>query len=180
MGVIIYLRLHGSHRLHGSRRLRGIYRLRGCGLGCGRPGADISGSSAACAERFIFLICPSAICADIGCGDGRLRLCRTAIAAELHVILQLLSAMKRTGNADACKNWRKDIPLLLISGNDDPVGNAGKGVIHFENNLRKAGITNIRTKLFPDARHDVLHEEASGAAREARSMIAAWLAENIY
>jgi len=33
-------------------------------------------------------------------------------------------------------------------------------------------------KLFPGARHDLLHEEISGNAEEARKLIAEWLLKN--
>ena len=88
---------------------------------------------------------------------------------------ELLSAMKRTGAKDAYCNWRKDMPVLLISGQDDPVGDSGKGVQRVEAAMLKAGLKNVQMKLFPGARHDLLHEEVSGNAEEARKIIAQWL-----
>ena len=40
---------------------------------------------------------------------------------------QLLGAMKRTGTK-AVEGINKDMPVLLLSGQDDPVGDQGKGV----------------------------------------------------
>ena len=83
--------------------------------------------------------------------------------------------MKRTGAKDAYQNWRKDMPVLLISGQDDPVGDSGKGVQSVEVAMRKAEMKNVQMKLFPGARHDLLHEEVSDSAEEAQKIIALWL-----
>ena len=103
-------------------------------------------------------------------------LCREHISSGL--FWELLSAMKRTGTKDAYQNWRKDMPVLLISGQDDSVGDSGKGVQRVDAAMRKAGMKNIQMKLFPGARHDLLHEEASGNAEEARKLMLGWLTEN--
>jgi hypothetical protein len=34
-------------------------------------------------------------------------------------------------------------------------------------------------KLFPGARHDLLHEEVSGNAEEARRLISEWMNKNV-
>ena len=68
--------------------------------------------------------------------------------------------------------------MLLISGHDDPVGDSGKGVQRVDAAMRKVGLKNVRMKLFPGARHDLLHEEISGNAEEARKLIAEWLLKN--
>lgn len=100
-------------------------------------------------------------------------LCRDDISAGL--FWQLLGAMKRTGSKDTYTNWNKDIPILLLSGQDDPVGDAGKGVEAVKQQMEKAGIRDVTMHLLPNARHDILHEEASGAAASARKLLADWL-----
>ena len=72
-------------------------------------------------------------------------LCRKDISAGLFA--DLLGAMKKTGAKKACANWRKDLPVLVISGSDDPVGNMGKGVKKAYEMYKKAGITDITCKL---------------------------------
>ena len=69
--------------------------------------------------------------------------------------------------------------MLLISGQDDPVGDSGKGVQRVEAAMRKAGLKNVQMKLFPGARHDLLHEEVSGNAAETRKIIALWLSSAV-
>ncbi len=52
----------------------------------------------------------------------------------------------------------KTLPLLLTSGELDPVGNLGKGVKKVYNQYVKAGITDIECKLYPECRHEILNE----------------------
>ena len=52
----------------------------------------------------------------------------------------------------------KELPLYIISGEKDPVGNLGKGVKNVYHQYVKAGITDVECKLYPDARHE-LHNE---------------------
>ena len=68
----------------------------------------------------------------------------------------------------------ENLPILLISGQDDPVGDGGKGVQAIYNRMKKTGMENVTLKLFPGARHDLLHEEKSGA-EEVRKLIAEWI-----
>ncbi len=53
---------------------------------------------------------------------------------------------------------RKDIPLLLISGRDDPVGGYGKGVERVYRMYRKAGLERVTLRLFDNDRHEILNE----------------------
>ena len=64
--------------------------------------------------------------------------------------------------------------ILLISGQDDPVGDGGKGVQEISRRMKKSGMENVTVKLFPGARHDLLHEEKNGADA-ARKFIAEWI-----
>lgn len=58
------------------------------------------------------------------------------------------------------KNINKtlNVPILLISGDKDPVGGMGKGVIRVMNMLEKAGLDKVSIRLFKDARHELLNE----------------------
>ena len=118
---------------------------------------------------------PNRTAADWLCADEREldkyladSLVRKDISAGL--FWELLGSMKRTGHTCAYGG----LPILLISGQDDPVGDAGKGVQTIYNRMKKSGIENVTIKLFPGARHDLLHEEKSGADG-ARKFIAEWI-----
>lgn len=115
------------------------------------------------------------LCADIKQLDDYIAdlLCRKDISSGL--FWQLLGAMKRTGGKDACGAWRKDMPVLLISGKNDPVGDMGKGVQSVKKQLDNAGMKHVFMHLLPGARHILLSEKASGAADQACGIIADWL-----
>ena len=87
---------------------------------------------------------------------------------------ELLGSMKRTGSAFEYDGWDTSLPILLISGQDDPVGAAGKGVQAIYNRMKKTGMENVTLKMFPGARHDLLHEEKTGA-EVAWKFIAEWI-----
>lgn len=56
--------------------------------------------------------------------------------------------------------WYKkvpDIPLLILSGDQDPVGNFGKGVKKVAEKLKKTG-HRVKLVLYPQARHAILTE----------------------
>lgn len=87
---------------------------------------------------------------------------------------ELLGSMKRTGNPDTYKTWAKNMPILLLSGQNDPVGDFEKGVQTVYNHMVKTGMKNVPLRLVPGARHDLLHEEAS-CTGSVRRCIADWL-----
>ena len=115
------------------------------------------------------------LCADAGQLDGYISdpLCRKDISSGL--FWQLLGAMKRTGGRNACARWNKDMPVLLLSGKDDPVGDMGKGVAAVKKQLDKAGMARVIMHLLPGARHILLNENACGAAEQACGLIVLWL-----
>ena len=102
--------------------------------------------------------------------------CRENISSGL--FYQLLTAMKSTGHPAAYSNTDKDMPLLLISGGDDPVGGSGKGVTQAEEIMKKAGMRRITKVIFAGARHDLLHETAGGQAKKATETIINWIKTN--
>lgn len=69
------------------------------------------------------------------------------------------------------QQFRPDIPVYVFSGDQDPVGHNGKGVEKLAAWLR-SHLTNVTVKLYPQARHDVLHEINQG---EVVADVIAWL-----
>ena len=56
------------------------------------------------------------------------------------------------------KRIPKDLPILLMAGKEDPVGNYGKGVAHVYRQYRQLGIAGAELKLYDNARHEILFE----------------------
>lgn len=50
------------------------------------------------------------------------------------------------------------LPLFILSGSEDPVGDYGKGVIRVYQQFLKLGIKNATIKLYPESRHEILNE----------------------
>ncbi|MCI7181524.1 MAG: alpha/beta fold hydrolase [Schaedlerella sp.] len=102
-------------------------------------------------------------------------LCRKHISAGL--FYQLLDAMRRTGKKSTYEKWDKTIPILLLSGQNDPVGDFGKGVRRGKKGMDQAGLKKVEVHLLPNARHDLLHEEKSGASKQAIDILLKWMDE---
>ncbi|MBO4391812.1 MAG: alpha/beta hydrolase [Clostridia bacterium] len=55
------------------------------------------------------------------------------------------------------ENLNKSLPVLLLSGKDDPVGDYGKGVLTVYKSLKNAG-ANVKIKLYENCRHEILND----------------------
>ncbi|MAM00219.1 MAG: alpha/beta hydrolase [Alteromonadaceae bacterium] len=54
--------------------------------------------------------------------------------------------------------WRKDLPVHLLAGDQDPVGEMGNGFSRHVADLRAAGVYVASERLFPGARHELVNE----------------------
>ncbi|MBI9105344.1 MAG: lysophospholipase [Spirochaetales bacterium] len=70
----------------------------------------------------------------------------------------LLHGLKYINKPANANKIPEDLPVILISGENDPVGNMGKGVRQVYQSLLRAGIKDVQMKLYPGARHEVMHE----------------------
>ena len=52
-----------------------------------------------------------------------------------------------------------DLPIFIISGNEDPVGFNGKAPVACADALEKTGHTSVETVIYPHARHEILNED---------------------
>lgn len=52
----------------------------------------------------------------------------------------------------------KDLPVLFIAGENDPVGNFGLGVKKSAVSMRAVGMKQVECKLYPHDRHEILNE----------------------
>lgn len=53
---------------------------------------------------------------------------------------------------------KQDVPVLIASGADDPVGDMGEGVRKVKKLLKNSGVSRVELKLYPGDRHEVLNE----------------------
>lgn len=70
----------------------------------------------------------------------------------------LLKLTLHACNTILMSHSRKDLPINIISGDRDPVGNYGNEIKLLYNNYQKLGFTNVVYKLYPNCRHELLQE----------------------
>lgn len=60
------------------------------------------------------------------------------------------------------KEWysgvANELPLMIIAGEEDPVGAYGKGIKQVYNDLMQSGQKDVTLKLYPGMRHEILNE----------------------
>ncbi len=73
-------------------------------------------------------------------------------------------------------NMRKLMPILFLSGEADPVGGWGEGVKKAAAMFIRLGMRDVKVKLYPDGRHEMLNELNK---EEVYADILAWINEKI-
>ena len=73
---------------------------------------------------------------------------------SMNDLLQMLQICNR--KAWFCRE-ELNVPIFLLSGSEDPVGNYGKGVKKVYNTLKANG-KNVRMKLYDGCRHEILND----------------------
>jgi alpha-beta hydrolase superfamily lysophospholipase len=75
---------------------------------------------------------------------------------------------------DNIARTRKDLPILMMSGQDDPVGSYGKTVRQAYDAYEKAGLTNVTLHLYKDMRHEIFNERDN---EEVTADLLQWLGQ---
>ena len=52
----------------------------------------------------------------------------------------------------------KELPVLLLSGGKDPVGKNATGVLKVYSRIKKAGLKDVKIKIYKEARHEIFNE----------------------
>ncbi len=74
------------------------------------------------------------------------------------------------------KHIPKNLPLLFISGQDDPIGDFGAGVEQTVAQLRQQGQQDISIKLYKGMRHEILNEDCKD---DVFQLIDQWLEQHL-
>ena len=88
----------------------------------------------------------------------------------------LTSATKEAASKNCVASYPKDLPLLYVAGEHDPVGECGKGVRAATKLAQDAGVKDIEVKLYPNMRHEILNEDSKA---EVMDDIASWMEKRI-
>ena len=105
-------------------------------------------------------------------GDKYLAEERCTFTFTLNAYYSMFSGILRLHDPAFLARMPKELPLLFLSGDADPVGEQGKGVRRAIQSLKDAGVQNIESIFYPGARHELLVETNK---LEVFADIAAWL-----
>ncbi len=72
--------------------------------------------------------------------------------------IDLFSLINHTSSPDWGIRIRKALPIYLFSGDEDPVGDFGKGVKRVYHHLQKVGIQDVSLRLYREGRHEMINE----------------------
>lgn len=70
----------------------------------------------------------------------------------------LFELISRLHDSEGLKRIPGSLPVLMLSGADDPVGDYGKGVKRAYDSLAAAGLDNVECKMYQGCRHELLNE----------------------
>lgn len=88
-------------------------------------------------------------------------------------LFELIARIQKRENLEKIP---KALPLLMVSGTDDPVGGYGEGVHRAYESLKAVGVRDIRLKLYDKDRHELLNETDRNVVMQD---IYAWLQDAI-
>lgn len=75
-----------------------------------------------------------------------------------NLFLELFKGIQEIQCQNYVSNIPKDLPILLMSGDKDPVGHWGKDVPELAKLYKSLGIKKVDYKLYPGARHELINE----------------------
>jgi len=92
------------------------------------------------------------------------------------VIASLFAPAARLADPAQLARIRRDLPMLITSGDADPLAGGGALIELLGKRYREAGITDVTVKLYPAARHEILNETNRA---EVTADILAWLRAHV-
>ncbi len=93
--------------------------------------------------------------------------------ATVGLFRQMLHGIRFNQRQSHLRQMDREIPVLFVAGDKDPVGSCGKGVRQTYDAFRAAGMRDCTLKLYPGLRHEILNEKAYTA--DITKNIEAWL-----
>ena len=70
----------------------------------------------------------------------------------------LLTLVREDCDDRTANNVPKELPIYILSGAEDPVGQYGVGVMKTYEQYKQAGIEKLQVKIYPQMRHEILNE----------------------
>lgn len=91
---------------------------------------------------------------------------------SLGVFLDIIKNSKQLNKPKAFNATPKDLPILIFSGDKDPVGEMGKGVTRVAKQYERRGMIDLTFNLYEGGRHEMLNETN---AEEVKQEVISWL-----
>lgn len=88
-----------------------------------------------------------------------------AFTFTLNGYYNMLEGIRLIGKNENLVKMNKSMPVLFVSGEDDPVGDFGKGVKKVYNRFKSVGMKDVTLKLFETDRHEILNETDKESVR---------------
>jgi alpha-beta hydrolase superfamily lysophospholipase len=79
-------------------------------------------------------------------------------SADADALTDMAAAAKRPVEGDVLRSIRPDLPILLMSGRDDPLSGAMALVELVAQRYRDAGVRDVTVIGYQDARHEIFNE----------------------
>ena len=83
---------------------------------------------------------------------------RTQFVFTLNAYEQLFVGLKYLSRRKNLAKMPRDLPVLFVAGESDPVGANGLGVKRTAVSFRGAGMRDVTCRLYPNDRHEILNE----------------------
>lgn len=83
----------------------------------------------------------------------------TGFLVSNQLIYETVKYMTRTANYKQLRKMNNQLPILMISGKDDPFGEYGRGIKSLAKKFKTAGIKHITVQLYANRRHEILFED---------------------
>lgn len=87
-----------------------------------------------------------------------------------------LSGLIAISSPGAFTKIPSELPVFIISGDKDPVGQQGKGVLALKNHFISSGSQNVSCKLYDGGRHEILNETN---ADEVYGDVVSWVSSSL-
>jgi len=95
---------------------------------------------------------------------------------KIGMFLDMFDGLSYIFNKKNIRLADKSVPILFVSGKDDPVGDMGKGVTKAYNAFCEAGVQDVSMILYDGCRHEILNDTCR---EETEKDILTWLFERI-
>jgi len=111
--------------------------------------------------------------------ENRLRFLKDPLCGGLFTnngFFTVLSLTLRATDPDNTAKVPGNLPILFISGQDDPIGDFGAGVEQTANQLRSQELTDLTVNLYKGMRHEILNEDCK---QEIFETIRQWITQHL-